>query len=97
MFDKFHAGRMTQEELKEFRRIISGMSDEELDAALSDYIADSYDGTDVDDATVAAIKRRIDTSIGRPGHPPLLQMGKHRSRRAAAALHGVRHIPVPPG
>lgn len=67
MFDKFHAGRMTQEELKEFRRIISGMSDEELDAALSDYIADSYDGTDVDDATVAAIKRRIDTSIGRRG------------------------------
>lgn len=60
-------GRMTQEELKEFRRIISGMSDEELDAALSDYIADSYDGTDVDDATVAAIKRRIDTSIGRRG------------------------------
>lgn len=67
MFDKFHAGRMTQEELKEFRRIISGMSDEELDAALSDYIADSYDGTDVDDATVAAIKRRIDHLDRPPG------------------------------
>lgn len=65
MLDKFHSGRLNPSELQEFRRTISGMSDDELDAMINDYRTDSDSCNDIDEDTVAGIKSRIDTAIGR--------------------------------
>ncbi|MDE6491496.1 MAG: FecR domain-containing protein, partial [Muribaculaceae bacterium] len=64
---KFNTGRMNSSELNEFRRFISGMSDDELDAMLCNYRPDRDTDADIDEDAFAMLKLRIDTAIGRRG------------------------------